>query len=176
MSLRGGPLPRWRVRPPEPAELSGLPDIERAAAAQFDRALVPDPDQTRSIDELRLQLDAGLLWVAAGTEVMGFLLASREADELFIEEVDVHPRFAGHRLGAALIRHACAHAHEAGLARVTLTTFAHVPWNAPYYGRLGFRVLDDAQRSPALRRALAREAAAGLSGRVAMARPCTAAP
>jgi len=34
-----------------------------------------------------------------------------------------------------------------GLPALTLTTFTHVPWNAPYYTRCGFRVLDDAEIS-----------------------------
>jgi hypothetical protein len=72
LSQPGGTLPPWRVRPPEPGELPLLPAIERAAAAQFDRALVPDPDQTRSLAELHRQLDQGLLWVTAGDEIMGF--------------------------------------------------------------------------------------------------------
>jgi hypothetical protein len=31
--------------------------------------------------------------------------------------------------------------------QATLTTFEHVPWNAPYYRRRGFRVLDDGELS-----------------------------
>jgi len=31
------------------------------------------------------------------------------------------------------------------LAGLTLTTFAEVPWNAPYYDRLGFLVHDKAE-------------------------------
>jgi hypothetical protein len=32
-----------------------------------------------------------------------------------------------------------------------LTTFAHVPWNAPYYARLGFAVLTSDELGPELR-------------------------
>jgi len=34
---------------------------------------------------------------------------------------------------------------------LTLTTFAQVPWNAPYYARCGFRILGDAEVTPGLR-------------------------
>lgn len=44
----------------------------------------------------------------------------------------------------------------------SLTTFGHVPWNAPYYARWRFRVLDDAELAPGLRAIRQREAALGL--------------
>jgi ribosomal protein S18 acetylase RimI-like enzyme len=102
---------------------------------------------------------------------MGFLLAARQDDDLHIIELDVHPEFARRGIGAALIDHACGEARRRGLARVTLTTFADVPWNAPYYQRLGFRVLEKDALSATLRDTLAREAGNGLTNRVAMARP-----
>jgi hypothetical protein len=43
-----------------------------------------------------------------------------------------------------------------------LTTFAHVPWNAPYYVRCGFRVLDDAEITQGLQAIREREAAMGV--------------
>jgi hypothetical protein len=43
-----------------------------------------------------------------------------------------------------------------------LTTFASVPWNAPYYSRCGFRILDDAELAPGLRAIRQREAELGL--------------
>jgi hypothetical protein len=37
----------------------------------------------------------------------------------------------------------CDWAGANGYPAVTLTTFRDVPWNGPFYARLGFRVLDD---------------------------------
>jgi hypothetical protein len=56
---------------------------------------------------------------------------------------------------------------------VTLTTFADVPWNAPYYRRLGFADVPPGAQGPGLRRLRAHEAEVGLDRwpRVAMARP-----
>ena len=63
-----------------------------------------------------------------------------------------------------------SYGREAGLAAMTLTTFADVPWNAPYYGRLGWRVLSPADLSPGLVRIREHEAARDLDRwpRVAM--------
>jgi hypothetical protein len=51
---------------------------------------------------------------------------------------------------------------------VTLTTFEHVPWNAPFYARLGFQQLDEHSLSPAMAQRLRSERETGLRQRVAM--------
>jgi hypothetical protein len=45
---------------------------------------------------------------------------------------------------------------------VTLTTFRDVPWNAPYYQRCGFRILDDGEITPQLQVVRREEARRGL--------------
>jgi len=49
-----------------------------------------------------------------------------------------------------------------GLPALTLTTFAQVPWNAPYYARCGFRILGDAEVTAGLRAIRRREAEMGV--------------
>lgn len=46
----------------------------------------------------------------------------------------------------------------AGRPATTLTTFRDVPWNGPYYRRLGYRVLAQAEIGPELARTMAHEA------------------
>ncbi|MBH2904532.1 GNAT family N-acetyltransferase, partial [Serratia ureilytica] len=72
---------------------------------------------------------------------------------------------AGHRLGGArrLIGAVAEEAKRQGAARLTLTTFIDVPWNAPYYRRLGFRPLADARLTAALRRHLDEDLAHGFA-------------
>lgn len=48
------------------------------------------------------------------------------------------------------------------LSAVTLITFRDVPWNCPYYERLGFRIVEYGQITPGLRRLRAGEAELGL--------------
>lgn len=45
---------------------------------------------------------------------------------------------------------------------LTLTTFAYVPWNAPYYARLGFEIIPPDHVAPGLRDVRQHEASAGL--------------
>jgi len=53
---------------------------------------------------------------------------------------------------------------------VTLLTFRDIPWNAPYYARLGFVPLADEMLPPGLRALREAEGAAGLplTARMAM--------
>src|SRR5699024_1496013 len=81
---------------------------------------------------------------------------------LHIEQVSVAATHARRGLGRALIEHAAGLARERGAPCLTLTTFAQVPWNAPYYERIGFRTLDENELSPRLRAIRDAEAAHGL--------------
>ncbi len=68
----------------------------------------------------------------------GFVFGSVVGDAVFVEEVSVRTRAAGQRIGSRLIERLDAAARELGLRELVLTTFRDVPWNAPYYRRLGF--------------------------------------
>ncbi len=91
---------------------------------------------------------------------------------MHIEQVSVRPDSARRGLGRALIEHVADHAAAAAIPALTLTTFVHVPWNAPYYARCGFRRLTEAELTPGLREVRSQEAAHGLDRwpRVAMHR------
>ena len=54
------------------------------------------------------------------------------------------------------------------LDRVTLTTFEDLPWNAPFYQRLGFRKLTEDELTAPIATLLERERAVGMIRRVAM--------
>ena len=86
--------------------------------------------------------------------------------------MSVDPAHAGRGIGAALIDHLAASARADGRPALTLTTFREIPWNAPYYARLGFAELPEAEWGPQLRALVAREATAipGDHPRVAMIR------
>ncbi|MGW1023654.1 GNAT family N-acetyltransferase [Streptomyces sp. NPDC002577] len=168
-----------RIRLAAPAELPALQDIERAAGEPF-RALgmtaVAD-DEPPDLEMLERFRRAGRAWVAldapgAGDPVAYLLSATVDGAE-YIEQVSVHPRAARRGIGRLLIEHTAQRARAQGLPALTLSTFADVPWNAPYYARLGFRILDDAELTPGLRKIRAAEAEYGLDRwpRVFMRRP-----
>lgn len=154
-----------------------FPEIERAAGAPFrerDMALIAD-DEPLPAHELLAYQRAGHAWVATddGDEPIAYLVLDIVDESAHVEQVSVDPPCAHHRLGQALLDAAAAWAREQGLAAMTLTTFADVPWNAPYYVRLGFRVVPEQEWTPGLRRIRDHETATGLYvwPRVVMRRP-----
>ncbi len=151
-------------------------DVERAAGAPFRKlgmTAVAD-DEPLTLADLAPFQETGRAWVVtddAGAPV-GYLLADIVDGNAHIEQVSVHPRHARRGFGRALIDTAEAWAEQQHLAALTLTTYAHVPWNAPYYERLGFEVLDEHELTEGLRRVREHEAARGLAAwpRVTMRR------
>ncbi|WP_461007509.1 GNAT family N-acetyltransferase [Streptomyces capparidis] len=147
-------------------ELEELRVIERAAGECFrgiGMAAIAD-DEPLPVAELARYQRAGRAWVAVdgGDRPAAYLLADVVDGNAHVEQVSVRPEHARRGIGRGLIEHLAALAADEGRAAVTLTTFAQVPWNAPYYARCGFRVLDDAALPPGLRAVRRREAAHGL--------------
>lgn len=137
----------YSIRRARPDELRAVQEIERRAATRLASVGLPAaadlPIQT--IEALRVDCDRGRLLVATDDEdrPVGFAIFALHEDEAHLEEIDVVPEHAGNDLGRRLIRAVIAQTREAGLARLTLTTFRDVPFNAPFYARLGFRIVDE---------------------------------
>ncbi|GIG90308.1 GNAT family N-acetyltransferase [Plantactinospora endophytica] len=93
---------------------------------------------------------------------VGYLVAEPVDGCLHVEQVSVHPRAARRGVGRRLLDHLAEYATATGVPALTLTTFVDVPWNAPYYLRCGFVVLDEHELTPGLAVIRAREAAHGL--------------
>jgi ribosomal protein S18 acetylase RimI-like enzyme len=155
-----------RIRAARTSELPVLQTIERAAGQLFASIGMAEITQYEPypLPVLAASEQAGLLWVMASEsdEPVAYLMASAVDGCLHIDQVSVHPDSGRRRLGRALLDHAAGHASAEDLAALTLTTFASVPWNAPYYVRCGFRVLDDAELTPGLRAIRQHEAGLGL--------------
>ncbi|MBT2396659.1 GNAT family N-acetyltransferase [Streptomyces sp. ISL-100] len=158
-----------RIRPATLAELPALQAIERAAGEPFrtlGMAAIADDDPP-TLDVLAGYQRAGRAWVAADhadhdDRPRAYLLTDVVDAAAHIEQVSVHPSAARRGTGRALIDHLTRTAASEGLTALTLTTFANVPWNAPYYARLGFRTLADAELTDGLREIRREEAAHGL--------------
>lgn len=156
-----GPYEIARARPDE---VPLLPGIERRAGARFEQLAETAhlPAFYTPLEDFEEGQRAGRLWVArTGGAPVGFALAVEGEDDLHLQEVDVLPEHGRHGLGTRLVEAVCAHARARGQG-VTLTTFRRVPWNAPFYARLGFQELAEEELTPSLRRHRAEEEGAGL--------------
>ncbi|AMM33362.1 GCN5 family acetyltransferase [Sinomonas atrocyanea] len=150
-----------RIRSVRRDELPALQAIERAAGEAFrgrGMAQIAD-DEPPTVEALHHYREEGLAWVAADREdaPVAYLVARLVDGCLHIEQVSVHPAHAGRRIGRTLLDHASRWAECHGVPALTLSTFASVPWNAPYYRRLGFRPIDTPALGPGLVRIRAEE-------------------
>jgi len=68
----------------------------------------------------------------------------------------------GQGLGKALVQATLALAHDRGLPAVTLSTFRDIPWNGPFYAKLGFQEVAVADLNPRLATIRMREELLGL--------------
>jgi ribosomal protein S18 acetylase RimI-like enzyme len=155
-----------RIRPVAPDELEILRDIERAAGQSFRDVGMPEiaDDEPLPVETLAGYRRAGRAWATVdGTDrPVAYMITDLVDGNVHIEQVSVHPDHAGRGLGRALLDHAWERARAGGVPALTLTTFADVPWNAPYYLRCGFRILDESRWTRELRAIRQREAAHGL--------------
>jgi GNAT superfamily N-acetyltransferase len=129
-------------------DLRFLAEIELAAATLLaDHAPASVLGEITSEQDLREAQGEGRLWIAlAGNTPVGFahveILGRRTAH---LEEIDVHPDHGRRGLGSRLVRAVCEWALSSGYTEMTLTTFRDVPWNMPFYARLGFEEIPPAE-------------------------------
>lgn len=145
-----------------------LAPIERAAGLLFLQVGMPEiaRDEPLPEDVLFRGVDTRMLWVAVdeveGALPVAYLLAERLDESFHIEQLTVHPRYARQRIGSRLVDACSDWAATSAYQSLTLTTFRDVPWNAPYYQRIGFVEVPDSRLSPALRKIVQREHDLGL--------------
>jgi GNAT superfamily N-acetyltransferase len=147
-----------------------LSAIERAACALFleVESTAGLPLALTPPDDFYEAQRRGLLWVALSEEgaPVGFALVEMFGETAHLEELDVLPEDGRRGIGTALVRAVCDWAATCGVTAVTLCTFRDVPWNAPFYARLGFRTLTAEELTPTLRARVEEERAHGLPAEV----------
>jgi GNAT superfamily N-acetyltransferase len=154
--------------------LRAIPAIEQAAAAMFAEVDLPSELRFLVTDRetlIEAQRDERL-WVALDEQkdAVGFALARDVGVYAHLEEMDVHPDHGRRGIGAQLLGAVINWARAAGFPGITLITFRHLQWNAPFYERHGFVQLDHEEASGGLRELIREELEVGLEprNRVAM--------
>ncbi len=156
----------YSIRPARLEDLPRLPEIEKAASQLF-----RNTDYFELADDTGPDLEVfqdwwrnGAIWVAADTEdhAVGFAVAEEIDAQGFLTELDVHPDHGRRGLGRQLIERVRAWAAERGYEVFQLSTFGDVEWNAPYYARLGFRILAEDELGSGLLEVRKEEAESGL--------------
>lgn len=154
-------------RPTAAADCAALPAIERAASQRFlplpelawlasGPVITCEQHQQYSHDELS--------WLAlSDDDPIGFVVAEAQGTSLFIVEISLHIAWQGQGLGRRLLIYVAEQARQKGFTALTLTTFRDVPWNAPWYARMGFEILSEATSSAEIRHKRTEETAHGLA-------------
>ncbi len=136
-------------------EMESLREIERAAGRRFAEIGLDEVAETEPVEleTLQSQQRIGLVWVAAdaGERPVGFIVTFELEGGIHIEEISVHPDHSGRGLGKRLIETLTQWAKQQGYLAITLSTFRDVPWNAPFYERIGFCVVEEGEMSTEVR-------------------------
>ena len=154
------------MRRAETTDLVELPRVEAAADELFLSLGITLPAPATAAER------AGAWRVlVAGTPVAGFAVLELLDGAVHLEQLSVDPAHGRRGIGAALLAATVRAAREHGADRVTLLTYADVPWNGPWYARHGWREITDP--TPGLGALRRREVELGLDRygpRVAMVR------
>lgn len=156
----------WHLRLARPGDADQMPAIEARAGKLFDtvEGLAGLAGQhTVPVERLQRYIRKGHCLVAhVGERMAGWLANEPFGRELHIWEFNVDPDFQQQGIGTGLLRACLIDAVNSGFKAVTLTTFRDVPWNAPFYTRLGFEEVTALDAHPRLAGELAVEVDHGL--------------
>jgi len=96
----------------------------------------------------------GVASASSADEPIGFAALGELDGDAYLEQLCVVRRVMRRGVGRALLKAALERARTQRYRSVTLTTYAHLPWNRAFYERVGFRVLSPAQVTPGLEQQL----------------------
>lgn len=146
--------------------LRAIPAIELAASAMFSEADLPLGIRYRVTDAdlLHEAQSDSRLWVALTEDRMpvGFALADIVDGAAHLDEMDVMPEFGRQGIGTRLVNTIISWARDKHFPRLTLVTFRHLPWNAPFYKKMGFESMADRDIGAGLAGLLQEEGSAGI--------------
>lgn len=153
------------IRLAVPADIPAIQAIEIAAGRLFAEIGMHDvaEDGAHETAVVMRYISAGRAWAAESDgRVCGYALADVMDGAAHLEQVTVDPEWGRRGIGRRLIEAVVGWAKADGRSALTLLTFRDVPWNGPYYARLGFAELPDDRLGPELAALRRHEADLGL--------------
>ena len=163
------------MRPRRTGDDASLVEVERRAAELFRPwfpAVADAPFGTvETIQPLFADRTVSVV-VGPENQPIGYSVTGALGRSLHLFELTVDPDHGRRGIGSALVEAAVAEAAAGGFREVSLTTFRDVPFNQPFYERLGFAELAVERASIELGRRLLAEVPEGVpvAGRVLMIR------
>lgn len=159
-------LPNYKIRAAKIEDLVTLTEIEQAAAELFGDtpyAFLADAEPL-PLDFVTQQFRAGRVWVAVDDRdiPVGFAIAQEVDGDAYLQEIDVNPAYGRRGIGRELVETVCVWAKHQHYRRIWLSTFRDIEWNAPFYTKLGFQILAEAELTSGFQQIRRKEAEAGL--------------
>jgi predicted N-acetyltransferase YhbS len=153
------------LRAARPSEIGLIRRIERLSASRMRQTAHPDLADDEPTDAATLAARIaveGLVVACLDDAPIAFVMFRPLGTGWYVEQIDVLPDHARRGIGAALFDEVARRARSAGAKALLLSTFTDVPFNAPYYARLGFEALPDGGLTEELRAIRAEHVARGL--------------
>jgi GNAT superfamily N-acetyltransferase len=149
----------FTIRPAGPNDMATLRDIDDDAGALYAAHGLPidlAPDHVFSRDECARWLrcaasGSAFMAVDAAGVALGFAALGWADGEPYLEQLSVRCAAMRRGIGKRLLEHAAEAARSRNHSVVWLTTYAHLPFNRPYYARQGYVALLESQCGPDIR-------------------------
>ena len=145
-------------------DVPAVAEVETSAATVFagthmDFAANEQPNDPA---DLRAAIAIDLMWVAIEDDaIAGFVFAEPCDVGLYVRELSVAAPYQQRGHGTALMAACIAAARTRGDAVLVLTTDRTLVWNAPFYRRLGFAIVEGDAIPQVAQKRLRRQFAAG---------------
>jgi GNAT superfamily N-acetyltransferase len=167
------------ARPDEIDTLRAIDDDAALLYAQHGIALVMAPDHPFARAErarwLRsAELGRAFVLVDALEQVAAYAVLDVLDGQPYLDQLAVRSSAMRRGLGRRLLAHAADWARQSGGSAIWLTTYAHLPFNRPFYERHGYQVVPEAACGAGVRHHLEeqRRYLPAPEQRVAMRRAC----
>ncbi|MGB0922576.1 MAG: GNAT family N-acetyltransferase [Alphaproteobacteria bacterium] len=134
-------MSNWKLRPARADDLPKLSQIEKAADKLLIEAGMDLPPAQYSDDAYGADDDIIVAALTDRDEPVGFAYVIQMEQGTHLAELGVDPAHGRQGIGAALVQHILKRAEADGQFAVTLSTFIHVPFNGPFYEKLGFEAV-----------------------------------
>ena len=157
---------KYLVRLAKEKELFLLNELENAAAEIFrdTKYALEINQECLSLELLKQQHQQNLVWIAVteSDRPVGFAVVLIIDGLAHLHELSVTPQYGRQGIGTKLTQEVINWAKQANFPAITLSTFRNIPWNAPFYRRLGFQEIPPVEIGQDLDNIRNKEAAAGL--------------
>ncbi|HNR76974.1 MAG TPA: GNAT family N-acetyltransferase, partial [Parvularculaceae bacterium] len=157
----------FRLRPATTADIEPMRALERRAAQKFREVgydFCADGPVREAAEHQRVMTEGQtLIAESPAGAAAGFAMFEPLDGAVHLVEIDVDPDFQNRGVARALIAAGEDWARDGGFDEMTLTTYRDVPWNAPFYRRLGFVAFDPEPARKGLLKTIEQEAAWGFA-------------